>query len=205
MILDAILHEDLLEESLPAPVSYDEVLGKWVLSAAPTGFLSYINNSGLGTIKEDGDEMLDIPETVLEMVFEFNPDVVGLWEEEFSTDTDADVSGGFLSVVAECIIDIVKDYNTVYVRKHGSSSGSGSIYDPVDNLQDGVDLLEDGDVLSVCDHSNINALDVSALSGIKVLCSKDVSVSIGTLITDASKPCKIKKGVWNIEKIQEVT
>ena len=42
------------------------------------------------------------------MVFEFDPDVVGLWEEEFSTDTDADVSGGVLSVIAECIIDIVK-------------------------------------------------------------------------------------------------
>lgn len=205
MIYDAVLHEDLLEESLPAPVSFDEVTEKWVLSVTPEGMLYFISNSGLGTIREDGDEIVDIPETVLQIELEFDPDVLGEWEEEYVADTDADVTGGVLSVIAECIIDIIKEYSTVYVRKHGSSEGSGSIYDPVANIQDGVDLMGDGDVLSVCDDSEIASLDLSGLSGIKLLCTKDVGLSVNTLVVDVAKPCMIKKGNWNIDKIQQVT
>lgn len=78
MIYDAVLHNDLLVETLPAPVVLDTgVWRKWTTGETLGGFLQEVSDTGTGTIKEPYDIVTDVPASEMLFEFEFIPDDIG--------------------------------------------------------------------------------------------------------------------------------
>lgn len=96
MIYDAVLHEDLLTASLPAPVVLDTGIWRlWVSGEILGGFLYNISDVGIGTIGEPYDVIPDIPESVMRFEYEFAPDDIG--EYPFTATPDPVYTGDVVS------------------------------------------------------------------------------------------------------------
>lgn len=202
MLFNRPLHTDLLAGSLPVPVEF--VGAVWVASARPTGFLSSINDDGTGTICEPGDTVPAVVANSLDAEIEFAPDAVGYFDYAGVVDTDTPGVTGPILLSMVCV-DITVTFNTVYVRKNGSPTGTGTVDDPVDTLQAGIALMSGGDVLNVgAGYFEETGMDISSLTGISIIAGNGSTFNIGTLTERSSGNYMFKGGEWVIHSVVSV-
>ena len=104
MILDAVLHEDLLTAALPAGVSYNEIARQWEPAEVPEGFLYSVNEDLTGRIGLIGETVPSTPETYTDLEIEISSDDPGLYGFSVLSDTDdPDVDEGSLTVEGEIL------------------------------------------------------------------------------------------------------
>lgn len=196
------LHTNLLEKALPIPVAFAG--GVWNTSAAPAGVLGSINDDGTGTIYEPGDTIPAVVKNTLDVEYEFAPVAVGYFDYAGVVDTDTPGVTGPLLISMVCV-DITTTFNTVYVRKDGLPTGTGTVDDPVDTLQAGIDLMSSNDVLNVgAGYFEEKDLDVSSLNGISIIAGNGSSFNIETLTQRSSANYMFKGGVWDIYSVVSV-
>jgi hypothetical protein len=202
MLDDRPLHSSLLAGSLPVPVAFNGAV--WVASATPTGMLYFINDDGTGSIKVSGETVPAIVENTLDVEYEFAPVAVGYFDYAGVVDTDTPGVTGPLVMSMVCV-DITTTFNTVYVRKNGQPTGTGTVDDPVDTLQAGIDLMSSNGVLNVgAGYFEETSLDVSSLSGISIVAGNGSSFNIGALTQRSSANYMFKGGVWDIHSVVSV-
>lgn len=202
MLFNRPLHTDLLAGSLPVPVEF--VGAVWVASATPTGMLYHINDDGTGSIKVSGETVDAVVENTLDVEYEFAPTAAGYFDYAGVVDTNIPGVTGHILLSMVCV-DISATFNTVYVRKNGSPAGTGTVDDPVDTLQAGIDLMSGGDVLNVgAGYFEEKDLDISSLTGISIIARNGSSFNIGTLTERSSGNYLFKGGEWVIHSVVSI-
>jgi len=90
----------------------------------------------------------------------------------------------------------------IYVRKNGSASGSGTIYDPFDDLFLAVSALSSGDTLDIGPGTfSPSYLDFSIFNNVTVISCVDSVLNVGYLYTSPEKNILFKGGSWNVTNI----
>jgi len=90
----------------------------------------------------------------------------------------------------------------ICVRKNGSASGSGSIYDPFNNLFLAVSALSSGDTLDIGPGTfSPSYLDFSIFNDITVISCVDSVLNVGYLYTSPEKNILFQGGDWNVADI----
>jgi len=90
----------------------------------------------------------------------------------------------------------------VYARKNGLPSGSGTIYDPFNDLSLAVSALSSGDTLDIGPGTFFPSyLDFSVLNNVTVISCVDSFLNVGYLYTSPEKNILFKGGNWNVTNI----
>jgi len=90
----------------------------------------------------------------------------------------------------------------IYVRKNGSASGSGTIYDPFNDLFLAVSALSSGDTLDIGPGTfSPSYLDFSIFNNVTVISCVDSVLNVGYLYTSPEKNILFQGGDWNVAVI----